>query len=228
MEGRDLKDIWDLFREISAPQPQMDNRNGYRVAYQNGRPQPQRAQPQRPQPQPQRAQPQPQRSQPQDDKKSGSGFGYFVAGLVGVAAGLFYKSFLSEPEEKPTEQRSTNNYPTRNDYREAESGSRRAPDYNMSYEPTDPVDQKLEECTDLVCPITLELMKEPVISKKCGHSFEGEAINAWLGARDYCPKCHAHISRADIVPNYSLRNAIEYMRKQEKTKGEQEKTKGGQ
>lgn len=64
-------------------------------------------------------------------------------------------------------------------------------------------------------------MKEPVISKKCGHSFEKDAINSWLSTRDYCPKCHARISRVDIVPNYSLKNAIEYMRNQEKTKGEQ-------
>ena len=84
--------------------------------------------------------------------------------------------------------------------------------------PVDPADAELEECTDVVCPITLELMNDPVISKKCGHSFEQEAITRWLRTKDYCPKCHVNLQQSDLVKNYSLKNAIEYMRKQIKNK----------
>lgn len=99
MQARDIGDLWDFVKEISNAQTYQDNRNNnYRVSYQNSRPQPQRVQPQREQPQ--RPQPQPQRaqSQTQPEKKEGSGFGYFLAGLVGVAAGLLFKSFLGEEE----------------------------------------------------------------------------------------------------------------------------------
>ena len=61
-------------------------------------------------------------------------------------------------------------------------------------------------------------MSEPVISKKCGHSFEESAILSWLRSKDFCPKCHERLQRSDLVKNYSLKNAIEYMRKQEKEK----------
>lgn len=91
------------------------------------------------------------------------------------------------------------------------------------YEPTgnpdeagDPADSQLEECNDIVCPITLEVMSDPVISKRCGHSFEGHAIVTWCKSKDFCPKCHAPLHRTDLVKNFSLKNAIDYMRKQAK------------
>lgn len=61
-------------------------------------------------------------------------------------------------------------------------------------------------------------MSEPVISKKCGHSFEESAILSWLRTKDFCPKCHGRLQRSDLVKNYNLKNAIEYMRKLEKQK----------
>jgi len=101
------------------------------------------------------------------------------------------------------------------------SDSRQSQNTEQQVKPVDPADAELEECTDVVCPITLELMHDPVISKKCGHSFEDEAIRRWLRSRDYCPKCHVNLRESDLVKNYSLKNAIEYMRKQIKKEPKQ-------
>lgn len=146
-----------------------------------------------------------------DDKNSG-GFGYLLATVAGLAAGFLFKSLFSSEEEKSKVEN------------ENTTGNNNANYYNnqaSNEETGHPSDPELEQCNDLVCPITLEVMNDPVISKKCGHSFEESAIVRWLGSRDYCPKCHAQLNRNDLVKNYSLKNAIEYMRKQGKiTKNE--------
>lgn len=164
----------------------------------------------------QRRQQQQQQRQPQQETKKqqkdqgGGGFGYFIAALAGVAAGFIAKSLFSE-EETPKPQRPQEQYNQGNYYNQ-----------NPNPQPADPADAELEECTDLVCPITLELMREPMISKKCGHSFEKDAILSWTATRSFCPKCHTPLQQSDLVKNYSLKNAIEYMRKQAKTKDGQE------
>ena len=42
-------------------------------------------------------------------------------------------------------------------------------------------------------------MREPMISKKCGHSFEQDAIVSWVSTRNFCPKCHAPLQNSDLV-----------------------------
>jgi hypothetical protein len=61
----------------------------------------------------------------------------------------------------------------------------------------------------------IEIMEDPVISKKCGHSFEAGAITDWIKKHDFCPKCHAPLTGQDIIKNYSLKNTIEYMKQQQ-------------
>jgi len=161
----------------------------------------------------QQQQQQPQRDNRNQPKEQSGGFGYFLAAFVGVAAGFIAKSFFSEEEKSkstPSENVDQRGYYNQN------------PQANSKPQPVDPVDAELEECNDLVCPITLELMREPMISKKCGHSFEQDAIVSWTRTRNFCPKCHAPLQDSDLVKNYSLKNAIEYMRKQAKAKEGQE------
>jgi hypothetical protein len=146
-------------------------------------------------------------AQPSKKEDSPNGFGYFLATVAGLAAGFLFKSFFSSEEKNSQAQEEETNRGSAN-YSAAQESEKEA----------DPTDPELEQCNDLVCPITLEVMNEPVISKKCGHSFEESAIVRWLGARDYCPKCHATLTRGDLVKNYSLKHAIDYMRKQAKTK----------
>ena len=57
-----------------------------------------------------------------------------------------------------------------------------------------------------ICPITLEMMRDPVISK-CGHMFDKEAIYKWLkGEYDpskrnisrACPVCHTVLDETAV------------------------------
>ncbi|KAI9142715.1 hypothetical protein BKA69DRAFT_240339 [Paraphysoderma sedebokerense] len=68
-----------------------------------------------------------------------------------------------------------------------------------------------------VCPITLEIMKDPVISK-CGHMFDREAIMKWMkGEYDpskttfsrNCPVCHSPIDDSSLSPCFPIKTAIE-------------------
>lgn len=58
-------------------------------------------------------------------------------------------------------------------------------------------------------------MEEPVVSNKCGHSFESSAISDWVKKHDFCPKCHVPLTPKDLTKNYNLKNTIEYMKQQQ-------------
>ena len=53
----------------------------------------------------------------------------------------------------------------------------------LDYSKVDPDDKLLKS---FICPITQELMKEPVMTKY-GHLFEREAILAWIRKNQKCP-----------------------------------------
>ena len=55
------------------------------------------------------------------------------------------------------------------------------------------------------CPICLERMKDPVISKTCGHS-ACDICFTQLIDKSKCPICRT--GPVDTIPNYGLRNAI--------------------
>lgn len=58
------------------------------------------------------------------------------------------------------------------------------------------------------CPITLELMRDPVFTED-GHSYERAAIEQWLRTRNTSPKTGAAMTTQSITPAHALRNAIE-------------------
>lgn len=57
------------------------------------------------------------------------------------------------------------------------------------------------------CPITFELMRDPVIDRE-GNSYEREAIEEWLRARGVSPITRNPLAVADLAPNRALRDAI--------------------
>ena len=64
------------------------------------------------------------------------------------------------------------------------------------------------------CPITLELMSDPVILVGDGISYEREAIEQWLQSKDTqtSPATAVMLASGEsrrLIPNVSLRNAIE-------------------
>lgn len=58
------------------------------------------------------------------------------------------------------------------------------------------------------CPITLEVMRDPVTAAD-GHSYEKDAIEVWLCENNTSPKTGGALLSTTIVPSHALRNAIE-------------------
>lgn len=61
---------------------------------------------------------------------------------------------------------------------------------------------------DYVCPITHELMANPVICAD-GHSYEGSAIERWLASHCSSPKTNLTLVHKQTTPNHTLRGAID-------------------
>ena len=59
-----------------------------------------------------------------------------------------------------------------------------------------------------MCPVTLELMKDPVLASD-GHSYERKAIELWLSKNDSSPVTNLPLPNKGLVPNHALRAAIE-------------------
>eukprot|EP00003_Mantamonas_plastica_P020212 TRINITY_DN3267_c0_g1_i1.p1 TRINITY_DN3267_c0_g1~~TRINITY_DN3267_c0_g1_i1.p1 ORF type:complete len:410 (-),score=156.31 TRINITY_DN3267_c0_g1_i1:193-1377(-) len=56
-------------------------------------------------------------------------------------------------------------------------------------------------------------MDDPVITKY-GHSFEKSSILKWLKENQSCPMTQKPLTEGDLIPNFSLRDAIEEFRKE--------------
>ena len=59
-----------------------------------------------------------------------------------------------------------------------------------------------------LCPITGEIMREPVMDRD-GHTFERGAIEQWVRDHHNCPISRAPLELADLAPNRVLRDLIE-------------------
>jgi tRNA A-37 threonylcarbamoyl transferase component Bud32 len=63
-----------------------------------------------------------------------------------------------------------------------------------------------------ICPITQEIMEQPMVTAD-GHSYSGPSIAAWLEAGSRTsPLTNATLAHTDLLPNISLRHAIEQWR----------------
>ena len=71
-----------------------------------------------------------------------------------------------------------------------------------------------------LCPITLEIMTDPVIASD-GHTYERDAITKWIRSKGKSPMIQKPISSATLVPNYNLKSQIrEFLGKLEKKETE--------
>ena len=60
---------------------------------------------------------------------------------------------------------------------------------------------------DFICPITQAPMVDPHVCAD-GHSYEHDAISAWLERHDTSPQTNLPLAHKHLVPNITLRNAI--------------------
>lgn len=68
-------------------------------------------------------------------------------------------------------------------------------------------DEGIEIPDAFVCPITQELMTDPVVTRY-GQSYERSAIVEWIAAGKDCPMTRQKLSLSGIITNHSLRAQI--------------------
>ncbi len=78
-------------------------------------------------------------------------------------------------------------------------------DVILSYTPS----VKLSENISFICPITHEIMHDPVICPE-GQTFERAAIELWLSTNNSNPLTRNRLTQDMLIPNIALRNAIRY------------------
>ena len=61
---------------------------------------------------------------------------------------------------------------------------------------------------DLLCPITMELMNDPVQASD-GHTYERDAIEEWFREHDRSPLTNEVLSSKKLVPNYFCKKTIQ-------------------
>ena len=69
--------------------------------------------------------------------------------------------------------------------------------------------QLTENC---ICPITMEVMKEPVICSDA-HTYERSAIEKWLSTNNCSPMTRQIITNNSLIPNIVLRDIIKQLKK---------------
>ncbi|KAK4376363.1 hypothetical protein RND71_002659 [Anisodus tanguticus] len=63
--------------------------------------------------------------------------------------------------------------------------------------------------TEFLCPISLEVMRDPVIVAATGQTYERSEIQQWIdGGHTTCPKTQQQLHNLTLTPNYALRNLI--------------------
>ena len=68
-------------------------------------------------------------------------------------------------------------------------------------------DETIEIPENFICPITQELMTDPVVTRY-GNSFERGAIIEWIAKGKDCPLTRQPLSLSGIITNHSLRSQI--------------------
>ena len=61
---------------------------------------------------------------------------------------------------------------------------------------------------EFVCPITQELMFDPVIAAD-GHTYDRSAIQRWLTNHDTSPKTGKKLDHLNLVENHNLKRLID-------------------
>jgi hypothetical protein len=63
--------------------------------------------------------------------------------------------------------------------------------------------------SDLNCPITQELLKDPVVTLD-GHTYEKIAILEWFKNNSTSPQTNLLLPSKQIIPNHTLKNIIKH------------------
>ncbi|XP_010543162.1 PREDICTED: U-box domain-containing protein 16 [Tarenaya hassleriana] len=82
--------------------------------------------------------------------------------------------------------------------------------------------------SDFRCPITLELMRDPVVVST-GQTYDRESIELWIqSGHNTCPKTGQTFKHTDLIPNRALKNLIVMWCREQKIPFESSTEGGGQ
>lgn len=74
-----------------------------------------------------------------------------------------------------------------------------------------PAQYQREEVTELfVCPISYEIMADPVVASD-GHTYDRKSIEAWFKQNTTSPLTGVKLNNLSLTPNYLVKNLIEMM-----------------
>ena len=79
-------------------------------------------------------------------------------------------------------------------------------DRSESSEPSEPK-ASMEPPDEYLCPITHELMHDPVIASD-GHTYERGPIETWFSKRVVSPKTGSALETSALFPNHVMRRQI--------------------
>ena len=71
--------------------------------------------------------------------------------------------------------------------------------------------RRVAEASGLCCPITKDLMSDPVVLISDGYTYERAAITKWLERNETSPTTKAPLQHKDMVPNLTMRSAIQLL-----------------
>lgn len=71
--------------------------------------------------------------------------------------------------------------------------------------------RRAAEASGLCCPLTKDLMSDPVVLISDGYTYERAAITKWLERNDTSPLTKAALQNKDMVPNLTMRSAIQLL-----------------
>mmetsp|Transcript_5811 Transcript_5811/g.12904 ORF Transcript_5811/g.12904 Transcript_5811/m.12904 type:complete len:833 (+) Transcript_5811:293-2791(+) len=123
-----------------------------------------------------------------------------VGCCLGAGSGVRLTITTTEQHKMHRAIISTTDQPPRPQSNKRGSSTHYQPEQNMKNRPV------IEE-ESLVCPITGEIMVDPVVDHE-GHSYEKEAILEWLSDNQVSPITRNPLTPAQLSPNHALRNAL--------------------
>jgi hypothetical protein len=148
-----------------------------------------------------------------ENKKSKTSNGIFTGlfcALAGIAVGVGGKLIfdeLNKDEKVEKEEMLNDKYSKPRDYSQVDK---------LETAPETTLNDESIEYESFICPITQELMRDPVITPK-GISFERRAIVNWLSRNNLCPITKSNLKEDDLITNYALKSTIqEYVKRMDK------------
>lgn len=111
-----------------------------------------------------------------------------------------------EEEEPSTKKKSTNQDSNNNNTNQAKENDQSKSDSEPDLDPM--ADLDVDAPAEYICPITMSIMKDPVIMPD-GQTYEREAIQKALNANPISPITRQPMDMKDAKTNYALKSLIE-------------------